>query len=317
MLTIFSLPYSRPFSCTDAANLSQEIEPAPTPILLSASAFQSFMSSPLRTMRQSLPEPTPAIPTSDLAPWPSAREMSCGPNAVSWISPEASAVRASAKRWNITVSICILYFAAYSGSSHRGESAGTFSMPCFTVTGEGSRALRASPCASATDGTAARRKITMEGRRTRGRTCRIIGTSKKIKMGVATHDALCERSRSRRSVRLDVRVAEDLSPLCALGAHECGELLGRVAGDFRPGGEHLALHVRGVVGPDQLAVQDLDHLRRGAGGSEDAVPYDRLDAGESGLRGGRHGGGQPPAREPERTHLEPHHTQGSDSGFFF
>src|SRR5882762_2481514 len=179
MLTIFSLPYCRPFSCTDAANLSQEIEPAPTPILLSASAFQSFMSSPLRTIRQSLPEPTPAIPTSDLAPWPSAREMSCGPNAVSWMSPEASAVRASAKRWNITISICMLYFAAYSGSSHRGDSAGTLSMPCFTVTAAGSRALRASPCASATDGAAPARKSRAQVQRIRGRTCKVIGISQR------------------------------------------------------------------------------------------------------------------------------------------
>src|SRR5256885_2929937 len=291
MLTIVSLPYARPFSWTDAANLSQEIEPAPTPILLSASAFQSFRSSPLRTIRQSLPEPTPAIPTSDLAPWPSAREMSCGPNAVSWMSPEASAVRASAKRWNITVSICMLYFAAYSGSSHRGDSAGTFSMPCFTVTGEGSRALRGSACASASAGAAPRRKSTMEVRRIRGRTGRVIGNSQKNKMGVAAHDALGERSRSRWSVRLDVRVADDLAPLGALGAHECGELLGRVAGDFRPGGEHLALHVRGVVGPDQLAVQNLDHRRRGAGGGEDSGPYDGPDPREARPRGGPHRGG--------------------------
>src|SRR5260221_2214462 len=236
--------------------------------------------------------------------------MSCGPNAVSWMSPEASAVRASAKRWNITVSICMLYFAAYSGSSHRGESAGTFSMPCFTVTGEGSRALRASPCASATDGAAARRKSTMEVRRTRGRTCRIIGTSQKNKMGVAAHDALGERSRSRRSVRLDVRVAEDLAPLGALGAHECGELLGRVAGDFRPGGEHLALHVRGVVGPDQLAVQDLDHLRRGAGGNENAVPLNGLHAREAGLRRARHGVEHPQA--PGAPHRERAPLSGPD-----
>ena len=59
--------------------------------------------------------------------------MSCGPNAVSWMSPEASAVRASAKRWNITVSISMLYLAAYSGSSHSGESAGTLSMPCLSL----------------------------------------------------------------------------------------------------------------------------------------------------------------------------------------
>src|SRR6266581_6116259 len=94
-------------------------------------------------------------------------------------------------------------------------------------------------------------------------------------------------SLTRYSLRLDVRVADDLAPLGALGAHECGELLGRIAGELGAGGEHLALHVRGVVGPDQLAVQDLDHRRRGAGGSEDAVPYDGLDAGEAGLRGGR------------------------------
>src|SRR5437870_5841600 len=222
--------------------------------------------------------------------------MSWGPNAVSWMSPEASAVRASAKRWNITISICMLYFAAYSGSSHRGDSAGTFSMPCFTVTGEGSRALRGSACASASAGAAPRRKSTMEVRRIRGRTCRFIGTSQKNKMGVAAHDALGERSRSRWSVWLDVRVADDLAPLGALGAHECGELLGRVAGDLGAGGEHLVLHVRGVVGPDQLAVQDLDHRGRGAGGSEDAVPYDGLDAGEAGLRGGRHSGEHVQAR---------------------
>src|SRR6266700_8216234 len=90
-------------------------------------------------------------------------------------------------------------------------------------------------------------------------------------------------SLTRYSLRLDVRVADDLAPFGALGAHEGGELLGRVTGDLRAGGDHLALHVRGVVGLDQLAVQDLDHRRQGAGGSEDAVPYDGLDAGEAGL----------------------------------
>ena len=60
--------------------------------------------------------------------------MSCGPNAVSWMSPEASAVRASAKRWNITISISMLCFFASSGSSQSGESAGTLSMPCLIFT---------------------------------------------------------------------------------------------------------------------------------------------------------------------------------------
>jgi len=49
----------------------------------------------------------------------------------------------------------------------------------------------------------------MEVQRTSGRTCRIIGTSQKIKWRCG-HDALGERSRSRWSVRLDVRVADDL-----------------------------------------------------------------------------------------------------------
>src|SRR5262245_48185840 len=61
--------------------------------------------------------------------------MSCGPKAVMSRSPDASAVRASAKRWNITVSSCTLYFAAYSGSRYSGESAGTLSMPSLAFTG--------------------------------------------------------------------------------------------------------------------------------------------------------------------------------------
>src|SRR5438876_3579065 len=148
MLTTFSDGYSSPCSCVEAANFSQEIEPAPTPMALPESAFQSLMSSPLRTSRQSLPEPTPATPTIDFTPWPSASVMSCGPNAVMSRSPEASAVRASAKRWNITVSICTLYLAAYSGSSHSGDSAGTLSIPCLTLTGAGS-GLRTSAWAKA------------------------------------------------------------------------------------------------------------------------------------------------------------------------
>ena len=112
MLTTFRLGYSTPFSWVEAANFSHEIDPAPTPMALPFSAFQSLMSSPLRTIRQSLPEPTPATPTIDLAPCPRASEMSCGPKAVMSRSPEASAVRASAKRWNMTISICTLYLAA-------------------------------------------------------------------------------------------------------------------------------------------------------------------------------------------------------------
>ena len=112
MLMILSAPYSPPFSWTEAANLSQEMEPAPTPMFLPWRLFQSLMSSPLRTTRQSLPEPTPATPTIDLAPWPRASEISWGPKAVMSRSPEASAVRASAKRWNMTISICTLYLAA-------------------------------------------------------------------------------------------------------------------------------------------------------------------------------------------------------------
>src|SRR5262245_1870011 len=148
MLTILSWLYCRPFSWTEAANLSQEIEPAPIPMRLSARLAQSLMSSPLRTTMQSLPDPTPATPTSDFAPWPSASEISCGPNAVSWMSPETSAVRASAKRWNMTDSIWMLYLAATSGSSQSGESAGTLSMPCLILTGCGN-GVRRSPCASA------------------------------------------------------------------------------------------------------------------------------------------------------------------------
>ena len=70
--------------------------------------------------------------------------MSCGPKAVMSRSPEASAVRASAKRWNITGSIWMLYLAAYSGRSQSGESAGTFSMPSLAFTGAGSGVRRAS-----------------------------------------------------------------------------------------------------------------------------------------------------------------------------
>src|SRR6266850_277451 len=140
MLTILSDGYSSPFSCVEAANFSHEMEPAPMPMALPESAFHSLMSSPLRTSRQSLPEPTPATPTIDFAPWPRASVMSCGPKAVMSRSPEASAVRASAKRWNITGSICTLYLAAYSGSSQSGESAGTLSIPCLTLTGAGSGA---------------------------------------------------------------------------------------------------------------------------------------------------------------------------------
>ena len=80
--------------------------------------------------------------------------MSCGPNAVNWMSPEMSAVRASAKRWNITISIWMLYFAASPGSSHSGESAGTLSIPCLIFTGAGSRARSESDCAIAAGGPA-------------------------------------------------------------------------------------------------------------------------------------------------------------------
>ena len=135
MLTIFSLLYCRPFSCTEAANFSHEIEPAPMPMRLSSISFQFLTSSPLRTIRQSLPEPTPATPTMVFAPAPSPSEMSCGPNAVIWMSPEVSAVRASAKRWNITISISMPCFFASSGRSQSGESAGTLSMPCLIFTG--------------------------------------------------------------------------------------------------------------------------------------------------------------------------------------
>src|SRR2546427_4851483 len=44
-----------------------------------------------------------------------------------WLLPEYAA------KYNIQIEI-VMYFAAYSGSSHSGDSAGTFSMPCFTLT---------------------------------------------------------------------------------------------------------------------------------------------------------------------------------------
>src|SRR5882672_2677892 len=65
------------------------------------------------------------------------------------------------------------------------------------------------------------------------------------------------RPRAPVSLRLDVRVADDLTPLRALGAHERGELLGRVADDFGAGVEHLFLYVGRVVGLDDFAVEDL------------------------------------------------------------
>ena len=57
-------------------------------------------------------------------------------------------MRASAKRWNMTISICTLYLAAKSGSSHSGDSAGTLVIPSLTFTGAGS-GLRTSLCARA------------------------------------------------------------------------------------------------------------------------------------------------------------------------
>ena len=147
------------------------MEPAPTPMFLPWRLFQSLMSSPLRTTRQSLPEPTPATPTMLLVPWPRPSEMSCGPKAVMSRSPEASAVRASAKRWNMTGSIWTLYLAAYSGRSQSGESAGTFSMPSLAFTGDGSGVRRASWAATdeeavrapirASDSAASRRRDVM------------------------------------------------------------------------------------------------------------------------------------------------------------
>ena len=135
------------------------------PMRLSAMLFQSLMSSPLRTSRQSLPDPRPATPTRDFAPWPSASEMSCGPNAVSWRSPETSAVRASEKRWNITISIWMLYLAASSGSSQSGDSAGTLSMPCLILSGCGNGARR-SACASASPAARAATQASIRLRRT-------------------------------------------------------------------------------------------------------------------------------------------------------
>src|SRR2546425_9822511 len=136
------------------------MEPAPTPMRLAVTSVQSRTSSPLRTSRQSLPEPTPATPTSDRAPWATASVMSWGPKAVMSRSPEASAVRASAKRWNITVSIWRLYLAAYSGRSQSGDSAGTLSMPSLAFTGAG-RGLRiASLWASALEAARVRTAMT-------------------------------------------------------------------------------------------------------------------------------------------------------------
>ena len=112
-----------------------------------------------------MPEPRPATPTKDFAPCPSASEMSCGPNAVSWRSPETSAVRVSEKRWNITISIWMLYLAASSGSSQSGDSAGTLSMPCLTLSGCGNGA-RKSACAKASPAARAATNANMRLRRT-------------------------------------------------------------------------------------------------------------------------------------------------------
>src|SRR5215475_3937835 len=125
------------------------MDPAPTPIVLAPMPVHSLMSSPFRTSRQSLPEPMPATPIMDFAPWPRPSVMSWGPKAAMSRSPEASAVRSSAKRWNSTCSTCTLYFAASAGRSQGGESAGTLAMPCLTLTGAGSGVRAGSVCAAA------------------------------------------------------------------------------------------------------------------------------------------------------------------------
>src|SRR5215470_6417725 len=125
------------------------MDPAPTPIVLAPMPAHSLMSSPFRTSRQSLPEPMPATPIMDLAPWPRPSVMSWGPKAAMSRSPEASAVRSSAKRWNSTCSTCTLYFAASAGRSQSGESAGTLAMPCLTLTAAGSGVRAGSVCAAA------------------------------------------------------------------------------------------------------------------------------------------------------------------------
>ena len=50
--------------------------------------------------------------------------MSCGPKAVSWMSPVASAVRASAKRWNITISILMSYLRRLLGQQPQRRQRG-------------------------------------------------------------------------------------------------------------------------------------------------------------------------------------------------
>src|SRR5256885_1096508 len=192
------------------------------------------MSSPRRTSRQSLPDPTPATPTSDRAPWATASVMSWGPKAVMSRSPEASAVRPSAKRWNITVSIWMLYAAAYSGRSQSGERAGTLSMPSLAVTRADERPERRP------------------------------GLDRVLSAG--------PRGRERRRERLDVVQEKALRPLAdLLDLAAAAELLDRLeevhdllrerrlAHAPAPGAEHLDLAVerRGLV-----LVERADHVVR-------------------------------------------------------
>jgi hypothetical protein len=85
--------------------------------------------------------------------------MSCGPNAVIWMSPEASAVRASAKRWNITISISMPCFAASPAAARAARAPGTLSMPCLIFTDWAS----AGAAASATAQASARLRIAFMG----------------------------------------------------------------------------------------------------------------------------------------------------------
>src|SRR5207253_8599664 len=85
--------------------------------------------------------------------------------------------------------------------------------------------------------------------------------------------------------RLDARLADHPAPFLLLGAHEGGELLGRVGGGIGAAGAQLLADLGRVVGAHQFTVQRLYDAARRSRGDEDAVPHHRLESGDARLRG--------------------------------
>src|SRR6185436_3412085 len=106
------------------------------------------------------------------------------------------------------------------------------------------------------------------------------------------NDGRKSTNEERRLLDLRAGFLDELRPAGDVFLDEGAEFLGGVADRLEAEAGHAVSYLGVLHGGDEERVQLLDEGARGAGGDEDAVPAEDVEAGEAGFGDGRKVGGE-------------------------